>query len=139
MEQIYNCQALSGEQRARVLGALPDFFPLHQAKALQSAMSQSAGEQMPQFYVVLREGELMGYLFLIGDTRRFPALPWLAVDNLNELPMRVVEPLSAIAIEAWSNEEDNSIAANAWVAQHYWQRLENYRLGIGRRPGEASR
>ena len=64
---------------------------------------------------------------------------WVAVDNLDELPMRVVEPLSAIAIEAWSNEEDNSTAANAWVAQHYRQRLENYRLGIGRRPGEASR
>ena len=78
-------------------------------------------------------------MFLIGDRKRFRAFPWLAVDNLDELPLRMTEQLIAIAIRAWSNEsgslakEDGSDTKTGWVAQNYRQRLENYRRGTGRR------
>ena len=76
-------------------------------------------------------------MFLIGDDKKFRAFPWLAIDNLDELPMRIVEPLVDIAIKAWNNEEgsivnpDGSYTEKKLIALCYKQRLENYRCGIG--------
>ncbi len=70
---------------------------------------------------------------------KFRAFPWIAIDNLDELPMRIVEPLVEIAIKAWNNEEDSivnpdgSCTEKKLIALCYKQRLENYRCGIGRR------
>ena len=43
-------------------------------------------------------------MFLIGNDKMFHAFPWLAIDNLDELPMKIAEPLMDIAIKAWNNE-----------------------------------
>ena len=94
---------------------------------------------MPQFYFVFRELELIGYMFLIGDNKTFRAFPWIAIDNLDELPMRIVEPLVDIAIKTWSNvsgniiNADGSVTEKSLIVQSYKQRLEDYRHGIGRR------
>ncbi len=142
MEQIYNYQDMSPEQRETALNALSSigFCPAYgKVKTMQKIMDKSSGEKMPQFYFVFRDTKLIGYMFLIGDRKRFRAFPWLAVDNLDELPLRMTEQLIAIAIRAWSNEsgslakEDGSDTETGWVAQNYRQRLENYRRGTGRR------
>ena len=78
-------------------------------------------------------------MFLIGNDKMFRAFPWLAIDNLDELPMKIVEPLMDIAIKAWNNEDgniinaDGSITDNSLIDTSYTQRLENYRHGTGRR------
>ena len=112
---------------------------------MRRIMDGSVGEKLPQFYFVFRNMELLGYMFLIGDHKMFRAFPWLAIDNLDELPMRVVEPLMDLAIRAWNNEDgdiinaDGSITGKSRIAQSYKQRLENYRHGIGRRSEKECR
>lgn len=142
MERFYNYRNMSLEQRESALISLSSicFLPAYGSiKTMRRIMDKSVGEKMPQFYFVFRNKELLGYMFLIGDNRRFRAFPWLAIDNLDELPMRVVEPLMDIAIKAWNNEDgdiinaDGSITEKSLIAQSYKQRLENYKHGIGRR------
>lgn len=142
MERFYNYRNMSLEQRESALISLRSigFLPAYGSiKTMRRIMDKSVGEKMPQFYFVFRNKELLGYMFLIGDNRRFRAFPWLAIDNLDELPMSVVEPLMDIAIKAWNNEDgdiinaDGSITEKSLIAQSYKQRLENYKHGIGRR------
>lgn len=142
MEQIINYQEMSSEQRSSALQALGSigFLPAYGTiKTMQMVMDNSVKDKMPQFYFIFRDGELIGYMFLIGDDKKFRAFPWLAIDNLDELPMRIVEPLVEIAIKAWNNEEgsivnpDGSYTEKKLIALCYKQRLETYRCGIGRR------
>ena len=142
MERIINYQDMSSEQRSSALRALGSigFFPAYgKIKTMQKVMDNSVKDKMPQFYFIFRDRELIGYMFLIGDDKKFRAFPWIAIDNLDELPMRIVEPLVEIAIKAWNNEEgsivnpDGSCTEKKLIALCYKQRLENYRCGIGRR------
>ena len=139
---------MSAEQRSSALQALGSigFLPAHgKIKTMQSVMDNSVKDKMPQFYFVFRDKELIGYMFLIGDDKKFRAFPWIAVDNLDELPMRIVEPLANIAIKAWNNEEgsivnaDGSRTEKKLIALNYKQRLENYRCGIERRNESETR
>lgn len=106
---------------------------------MRRAMDKSTGEKMPQFYFVFRDEELIGYMFLIGDNKKFRAFPWIAIDNMDELPMRIVEQLAAIAVKAWNDEggsligQDGSTIEKSLIAREYECRLENYRRGIGKR------
>ena len=142
MERFYNYPNMSLEQRKFALNSLSSigFFPAYGSiKTMRRIMDKAFGEKMPQFYFVFREKELIGYMFLIGNDKMFRAFPWLAIDNLDELPMKIVEPLMDIAIKAWNNEDgniinaDGSITEKSLIAQSYKQRLENYRHGTGRR------
>ncbi len=78
---------------------------------------------MPQFYFVFRDKELIGYMFLIGDDKKFRAFPWISIDNLDELPMRIVELLAAIAVKAWNDEggcfisSDGNIIEKSFIAR----------------------
>lgn len=139
IEQIYNYQDMSFEQRKTALTSLSSIgfcSAYGKMKTMQNVMDSSIGEKMPQFYFVFRNMELIGYMFLIGDSKRYRAFPWLAIDNLDELPIRVVEPLIDIAIKAWSNEEgcivndDGSNTEKSLIAQNYRQRLADYKHGI---------
>ena len=80
-------------------------------------MDKSFGEKMPQFYFVFRKKELIGYMFLIGNDKMFGAFLWLTIDNLDELPMKIVEPLMDIAIKAWNNEGGNIINADGSIEE----------------------
>ena len=142
MEKIFNYQDMFPEQRESALNSLSSigFCPVYgKLKTMKRIMDKSVGEKMPQFYFVFRDKELIGYMFLIGNDKMFRAFPWLAIDNLDELPMGVVEPLMDIAVEAWTNEggsiigEDGSVTEKSLIAQSYKQRLKDYRNGIGRR------
>ncbi len=119
MEYFCNYQDMPPEQRKSALHALESigFYP-------------ACGDKMPQFYFAFREQELIGYMFLLGDSKRFRAFPWLAIDNLDELPWNIAEPLSAIAIKTWENEggsienDDGSITEKHLIAQTYRERLK---------------
>lgn len=128
MEQIYNYLDMSMEQRKIALNSLSllGFCPAYgKVKTMQNIMDKSIAGQMPQFYFAFRDTKLIGYMFLIGDEKKFRAFPWRAVDNLNELSMQFVEPLMEIAIKAWSDAGNNRMA-------DYCKRLLNdYRKGIG--------
>ncbi len=128
MEQIYNYLDMSMEQRETALNSLSSvgFCPAYgKIKTMQNIMDKSVAGQMPQFYFAFRDTELIGYMFLIGNEKRFRAFPWLAVDNLNELPMQLVEPLMEIAIKTWSG------AGNNLMADCCKRLLNDYRRGIG--------
>lgn len=142
MEQVLNYQDMSPDQRESALNALSSigFLPAYgKIKTMQRVMDKSVGDKMPQFYFVFRDMELIGYMFLIGNDKLYRAFPWLAVDNLDELPMRIVEPLTDIAIKTWSDESgsiinaDGSVTEKSLIAQSYKQRLADYKHGIGRR------
>ena len=130
------------EQRESALNSLSSigFYSAYgKVKTMKRIMDKSVGEKMPQFYFVFRDKELIGYMFLIGDDKMFRAFPWLVIDNLDELPMRIVEPLMDIAVEAGTNEggsiigEDGIVTEKSLIAQSYKQRLKDYGNGIGRR------
>lgn len=128
MEQIYNYLDMSIEQREIALNSLSSlgFYPAYgKIKTMQNIMDKSLARQIPQFYFAFRDTELIGYMFLIGDGKKFRAFPWLAADNLNELPMRLVEPLMEIAIRTWSN------AGNNLMTDCCKRLLDDYRRGIG--------
>ena len=128
MEQIYNYLDMSVEQRELALNSLESlgFCPAYgKVKTMQNIMEKSIAGQMPQFYFAFRDTELIGYMFLIGDTKKFRAFPWLAIDNLNELPMQLVEPLMEIAIKTWSG------AGNNLMANYCKKLLDDYKRGIG--------
>lgn len=142
MEQILNYQDMSPEQRESALNALSSigFLPAYgKIRTMQKVMDKSVGDKTPQFYFVFRDMKLIGYMFLIGNNKMFRTFPWLAVDNLDELPMRIVEPLVDIAIKTWNNEggsiinADGSVTEKSLIAQSYKQRLADYKRGIGRR------
>ena len=148
MQKILNYQDMSPEQRESALNSLSSigFYPAYgKIKTMKRIMDKSVSEKMPQFYFVFRDKELIGYMFLIGNDKMFRAFPWLAIDNLDELPMRIAEPLIDIAIKAWNNEggsiigEDGSVTEKSLIAQSYKQRLKDYRNGIGRRDKDECR
>ena len=56
-------------------------------------------------------------MFLIGNDKMFGAFLWRAIDNLDELPMKIVEPLMDIAIKAQNNEGGNIINADGSIEE----------------------
>lgn len=96
-------------------------------------MDKSVAGEMPQFYFVLRSEQLIGYMFIIGDTQKYRAFPWLAVSNVDELSMRVTRPLMEIEIKAWTS------IGNKKMADFVREQLTEYEKGIGHRPEHLCR
>ena len=72
MEQIINYRDIPTDKRIDILNALEriGFFPAYGGvRTMQQIMEKSVPGSGPQFYFVFRENELIGYNFLIGDTR----------------------------------------------------------------------
>ena len=87
MEQIINYRDIPTDKRIDILNALEriGFFPAYGGvKTMQQIMEKSVPGSGPQFYFVFRENELIGYNFLIGDTKKYKAFPWLAISNMDE-------------------------------------------------------
>ena len=130
MEQILNYLEMSEEQRTLALDSLRSigFHPAYgKTKTMRRIMDKSIAGEMPQFYFAFRDGELIGYLFLIGDAQRFRAFPWIEVNNLDELPMNLTEQLMKIAVDTYRGAGD--------IGQVIYHEavLEDYRKGIGHR------
>ena len=91
-EVILNYIELSEEQRKNALMNLKNigFYPAYGTEqTMKNIMDKSIVDEMPQFYFVFRKEQLIGYLFIIGDTQKYRPFPWLAISNVDELPMRV--------------------------------------------------
>lgn len=84
---------------------------------MQQIMEKSVPGSGPQFYFVFRENELIGYNFLIGDTKKYKAFPWLAISNMDEQKLTVCEELMKIQIAFLKNSEckrQQIIALGLW-------------------------
>ena len=95
-EVILNYIELSEEQRKNALMNLKNigFYPAYGTEqTMKNIMDKSIVDEMPQFYFVFRKEQLIGYLFIIGDTQKYRPFPWLAISNVDELPMRVTRLL----------------------------------------------
>lgn len=101
MEQIINYRDIPTDKRIDILNALEriGFFPAYGGvRTMQKIMEKSVPGSGPQFYFVFRENELIGYNFLIGDTKKYKAFPWLAISNMDEQKLTVCEELMKIQI-----------------------------------------
>lgn len=130
MEQIFNYLDMSEEQRTLALHSLRaiGFRPAYgNVNTMRRIMDRSRAGEMPQFYFAFRDSALIGYLFLIGDAQRFRAFPWIEINNLDELPMKLTEQLMKIAVGAYRS------AGELGQAVYHEALLEDYRNGIGHR------
>ena len=104
------------------------FYPTYGTEqTMKKIMDKSIVDEMPQFYFVFRKEKLIGYLFIIGDTQKYKSFPWLAISNVDELPMRVTRSLMKIHIEAW--EKMNNVN----MADYLRRQLQDYEYGVGHR------
>ena len=107
MEQIINYRDIPTDKRTDILNALAQigFIPAYGGvKTMQRIMEKSVPGSGPQFYFVFREEKLIGYNFLIGDTKRYKAFPWLAISNADEQKMVVCSPRGNGCIECVSGK-----------------------------------
>ena len=81
MEQIINYRDIPTDKRIDILNALEriGFFPAYGGvRTMQQIMEKSVPGSGPQFYFVFRENELIGYNFLIGDTKKLLLAIWMS-------------------------------------------------------------
>ena len=93
---------------------------------MQQIMEKSVPGSGPQFYFVFRENELIGYNFLIGDTKKYKAFPWLAISNMDEQKLTVCEEMMKIQIAFFEK------LGMQKIADHCVRIIEDYRKGIGK-------
>jgi len=130
MEQIINYRDIPTDKRIDILNALEriGFFPAYGGvKTMQQIMEKSVPGSGPQFYFVFRENELIGYNFLIGDTKKYKAFPWLAISNMDEQKLTVCEEMMKIQIAFFEE------LGMQKIADHCVRIMEDYRKGIGKR------
>lgn len=135
-EQILNYLNMTKEQKEKSLRELKNigFCPAYGTeKTIKKIMDKSVAGEMQKFYFVFRSEQLIGYMFIIGDTQKYRAFPWLAVSNVDELPMRVTRPLMEIEIKAWTS------IGNKKMADFVREQLTDYEDGIGHRPENLCR
>ena len=135
-EIILNYIDMSEEQRINALENLKNigFYPAYGTElTMKKIMDKSVVNKMPQFYFVFRKEQLIGYLFIIGDTQKYRPFPWLAISNVDELPMRITRPLMKIHIKAWEKMND------ATMADYLRRQLIDYEHGVGQRPENLCR
>jgi len=133
-EQILNYIDMSEEQRINALKALKSigFYPAYGTeKTMRRIMDKSVSGEIPQFYFVFRKDRLIGYLFIIGDDQKYKAFPWLAVTNIDELPMDITRFLMDILIKACNG--------NANMADLAEKLLAEYEIRSGHRPDDLCR
>ncbi len=135
-EQVLNYLNMTDEQKEKALMGLKGigFYPAYgKEKTMKRIMDKSAAGKLPQFYFAFREEQLIGYMFIIGDTQKYRAFPWLAVSNADELPMRVTRTFMETGIAAWRN------AGHDNMADFFQRQLTDYENGIGHRPEDLCR
>ena len=136
MEQIINYRDIPTDKRTDILNALAQigFIPAYGGvKTMQRIMEKSVPGSGHQFYFVFREEKLIGYNFLIGDTKRYKAFPWLAISNADEQKMVVCEEMMGMQVAFFEKLGMKNIA------DHCVRLMENYRKGIGKREESGSR
>ena len=130
MEQIVNYRDIPTDKRIDILNALEriGFIPAcGGVEAMRQIMEKSVPGSGPQFYFVFRSDELIGYNFLIGDTKKYKALPYLAIGNPDEQKLAVCEEMMKMQISFFEGLGMKKIADHCAVT------MEDYKKGIGKR------
>lgn len=103
-------------------------------KTMKKEMNKSQIGKFPQYLFVFRNDRLIGYMFLIAEKENYcKPFPWWAVDNSDELPLKISIQLLELGIEI-SEKYNYPILSNRLKLQ-----LENQKKGIGRRPEKSYR
>ena len=89
---------------------------------MQQIMEKSVPGSGPQFYFVFRENELIGYNFLIGDTQKYKAFPWLAISHMDEQKLTVCEEMMKIQIAFFEKLGMQKIAAVSYTHLDVYKR-----------------
>ena len=136
MERIINYRDIPANQRETVLDQVQTlgFSPAYgKTKTMLRIMNQSVDGNGPQFYFIFRDEELIGYLFLIGDEKRYRAFPWQTIGNEDEQRMELCEKMVHMQIQFF--EANGRLD----IAEHCEERLVDYRAGLGKRAEEDCR
>lgn len=136
MERIVNYRDIPDDKRESVLKAVQalGFTPAYgKTKTMMRIMDQSIDGNGPQFYFVFRDEELIGYLFLIGDEKRYRSFPWLVIGNEDEQRMALCEKMVRIQIQFFEANGRHDLAESCEG------RLMDYQTGLGKRAETACR
>ena len=87
----------------------------------------SAIDVLQTLVIALGAGLGIGYNFLIGDTKKYKAFPWLAISNMDEQKLTVCEELMKMQIAFFEE------LGMQKIADHCVRIMEDYRKGIGKR------
>ena len=93
-------------------------------------MEKSVPGSGPQFYFIFREDKLIGYNFLIGDTKRYKAFPWLVISNIDEQKMVVREEMMGMQVAFFEKLGMQDIARKAYQTKRLIvaECLQKYRV-----------
>lgn len=131
MERIINYLDLSDDEKNSLFDSLLllGFCPAYgKKKTMQKEMDKSKPYSLPQFLFVFRDTELIGYMFLIGEKEGISKVfPWWAVDNADEIPLKIAVELFEIGIAMCDKFGSFSLA------DRLRKTLINQKQGIGRR------
>lgn len=128
MEIIVNYRDIPMDKRASVVNALfsLQFYHFGGVQAQKEIMDRSTPDSLPQFLLVFREDQLIGYSFIYGQTPEYQ-IGGGGQCNADELPL----PLAIRLLEETiALEEAYGCVALANVTRLL---LENQKKGIGRR------
>lgn len=130
MEQIINYREIPMDKKIDVLNSLENigFTPAYgSVNTMHKIMEKSVSGTGAQFYFVFRNDELIGYIFLIGDTKKYKSFPWLAISNMDEQKINLCQKMMKIQIEFFENLNMPDIVV------HCIKLMEDYQNGIGKR------
>ena len=131
MDEIVNYRALSEAEKDPLLNQLKTvgFFPAYGGiKSMKREMEQSTDGTLPQYVFVRRNGQLIGYMFLIAEAEKSSKVfPWWAVDNADELPLETDINLLQYGVTLCQK------AGCLKLADRIRSQIERHAQGIGRR------
>ena len=85
------------------------FYPAYgKEKTMKKIMNKSVAGEMPQFYFVFRKEQLIGYMFIIGDTQKYRAFPWLAISNVDH-KYKEISYMKVLDVFSWLPEKQISL------------------------------
>ena len=136
MDKIVNYRDLAEKEKDNCLAGLrqTSFCAADRdTETLKKEMEKSVQGRLPQFVFVLRDGKVIGYLFLIAEKENNSRVfPWWETDNSDELPPETDLRLLAYGIQLCREAECRKLEKRLQF------QAENHRNGIGRRPAESS-
>lgn len=131
LDEIVNFHDLSEHEKYKAIRQLNELgFTLacNDINLIKNEMDKSQGYTLPQFVFVRRNGEFIGYMFLIAESENNGTIfPWWAIDNSDELPLTTDIRLLQFGIELCKKSECFQLA------ERLHRQLENHRKYIGRR------
>lgn len=136
-DEIVNYCDLSEHEKDKALRQLNELGYTHACgsiNCMKKEMDKFHGHTLPQYIFVRRNGEFIGYMFLIAESEKSnKVFPWWAIDNSDELPLSTDIRLLQYGIDLCKKSKCFKLA------ERLQYQLENHKKYIGRRTEENSR